>query len=808
MTFEELKEISNSHSYCLFWDKIFPRNLRKILQGSVLVLAIVTLTSFISPFESLPLYFGFADGVFLLCVFVFLLLSFLEFFCRSMKSEGLYITTDDKLLKTNKNIDYALSSILLDTDEIDVTKAFFETKIGAEVLIRSGVSKSAFKNFLYSDRSSIITSSLNFDENSVDLADYAGIVYDTDKSFQSFLSHNSVKREDFISSASWVMDMKNKKRRKERFWSRENLGTIPSLGTSWFYGELNSLSKFGILFDRTINISALNIEDGYRQREVSLLEDIMERQEKASAIIIDDDEKVVRDTIGRFLKKIKLGIVQPYIEGKNIIELDWSALVATYKNKNDLEGEILKIFDQSISTGNIILYIKDLFGFVSSAKNSGVNLPSLLSSYLSSAELPIIASVTNSDFHFFVEIAPALLEKFGRIVPTQSGVPAVVCALLEQIPHFEKQYKIYFSYPSVFSLVKSADRYVTYGEMPSKAINLLSEITPWAVENGIEVLKESDVSAFISRKANINTGAIKADEVNKIKNLEKLLRKRVVGQEEAVKAVTDTIKRIRTNITNLNRPLASFLFIGPTGVGKTEVSKVLAESFFGDENKIIRFDMSEYSGPDAVTHLIGDFFVGKSGPLAIKIVENPYSVLLLDEFEKAAPDVLDLFLQILDEGVFTDALGNQINCRNLIIVATSNAGSELIWKLIKSKVDLTKSKSSVIDVIIKNKVFRSELLNRFDEIILFHPLHKREMSVIARFGLQNLARKLKEQDFELVINDELIDFLVEKSGNMQFGGHSINHIIQNEIGRLIAKKIAKKEVKPGSKIEIKKEELL
>lgn len=182
-------------------------------------------------------------------------------------------------------------------------------------------------------------------------------------------------------------------------------------------------------------------------------------------------------------------------------------------------------------------------------------------------------------------------------------------------------------------------------------------------------------------------------------------------------------------------------------------------------------------------------------------------MLLLDEFEKAAPDVLDLFLQILDEGIFTDAFGNQVNCRNLIIIATSNAGSELIWKSIKSGVDLIKSKSSIIDVIIKDKIFKPELINRFDGVILFHPLHKGEMSIIARFGLQNLARRLKEQDFELVINDELIDFLVEKGGDMQFGGRSINRAIQNEIENLIAKKIVSGEVRPGSKIEIKREEL-
>jgi ATP-dependent Clp protease ATP-binding subunit ClpA len=253
--------------------------------------------------------------------------------------------------------------------------------------------------------------------------------------------------------------------------------------------------------------------------------------------------------------------------------------------------------------------------------------------------------------------------------------------------------------------------------------------------------------------------------------------------------------------------LASFLFVGPTGVGKTEVSKALAESFFGDEKKMIRFDMSEYNGPGATLQLIGDFAANKSGLLASRVRDNPYSVLLLDEFEKAAPDVLDLFLQILDEGAFTDALGRQVMCRNLIIIATSNAGSSLIWDTIKSGKNLAESKDLIINSIIKDKIFRPELLNRFDGVILFHPLQNKELEDIARLELGKLAERLKGQDIEFVINEEVINFLVEKGSDPEFGGRSINRAIQNDIENLVAKKIVSGEAKPGSKIEITSTEL-
>jgi ATP-dependent Clp protease ATP-binding subunit ClpC len=804
MTFKKLKEISEPHFYCLSLDKFFPKTLRGVLRKGA---AFATLISFALSFDSLPLYFGFADGLFFLFIFVYLLLSFIEFFYRSIRDEGLRSGINENLLDKNKNIDYSLSCLLFVTDEIDVTRAFFETKIGTEVLVRSGIAPSDLKNFIYSERTLVIASSLNFENDYVDLAQYASVVYDADKSLEAFLSQNSINKEEFVGSATWVMNMEEQKCRRERFWSRENLGAIPSIGTSWSYGVATDLGKYGISFENTENISLLDIENGYRNREVSALEGILERRKEANAIIIDDAEAVARDIVGRFLKRIKLGISSPSLEHKNIIELDWNPLVASYKNKNELERELLKIFNQSISAGNVILYIRDLSGLVSSVKTLGINLPSLISPYLSSGSLPVIASATNADFHFFIETVPALLEKFERIIPDSAGAEASIGVLLEQVPSIEKQYGFFFSFPSILALVNSADRFITYGEMPGKAIDMLIEIAPWATERKISILKESDVSTFVSEKTGIVTGAIKEKEVEKMEHLEELLHKRVVGQDEAVSGIADAVRRSRSGVGNPKRPLSSFLFIGPTGVGKTEVSKALAESFFGRESKMIRFDMTEYNGPEAISQLIGDFAMNKSGLLASRIRDNPYSVLLLDEFEKAAPDVLDLFLQILDEGIFTDALGRQVGCRNLIIIATSNAGSSLIWETIKSGGDLSKSKDMIVNSIIKDKIFRPELLNRFDGIILFHPLKNEELENIAKLELEKLVKRLKEQNIEFVINEEVINFLVEKGSDPQFGGRSINRAIQNDIENLIARKIVSGEAKPGSKIEIKREEL-
>lgn len=789
----------------MFLDKFFPKTIRNILRKGA---ALASLVSFALSFDSLPLYFSKADGLFFFFIFIYLTLSFLEFFYQSMRDEGLRVRVRESIINKDKIIDYALSSILFVTNEIDVTLALFDSKIGAEILIRSGISPENFKNFIYSERPSIMASSLNFRDESANLLSYLDVIYDTDKAFQSFLSQNSVNKDEFMGTANWIMNTEDKKCRQGRFWSRENLGAMPSIGTSWSYGESADLGEYGVPFENVTNISLFDIENGYRDREVRALEVILERREEANAIIIDDDERVARDIVGRLLKKIKLGVTLPSIEHKNIIELDSNSLIASYKNKGEFEAELLKILNQSVSAGNIILYIRDLSGFLGSAKNLGVNLASLLSPYLASKNLQMIASATNADFHFFIETSPTLLEKFERIIPDSVGVEASVGVILEQIPSLEKQYGLVFSYPCILTLVSTADRFVTYGEMPGKALSLLTEVAPWAVERKIHIIRENDVNIFVSEKTGIVTGAIKEKEAEKIEHLEELLHKRVIGQDEAVNGIADAIRRSRSGIGNPKKPLASFLFIGPTGVGKTEVSKALAESFFGDEKKMIRFDMSEYNGPEAISQLIGDFTENRSGLLASRVRDNPYSILLLDEFEKAAPDVLDLFLQILDEGIFTDALGKQVGCRNLIIIATSNAGSSLIWDTIKSGKSLMNSKDSIVNSIIKDKIFRPELLNRFDGVIFFHPLQNKELENIARLELQKLGRRLKEQNIELVINEEIINFLVEKGSDPEFGGRSINRAIQNQIENIISRKIVSGQAKPGSKIEIKKEELL
>jgi ATP-dependent Clp protease ATP-binding subunit ClpC len=804
MTFRQLQKISSAHHYPLWLDKYFPKLARSVLRK---IFSLVAILAFIFSFDSLPLYFGSADGLFFLFVDLYLVLFFLEAFYRSMKGQGVRTRIRDKLSTGGLEVDYALSSIIFETDEIDVTRALLETAIGQQVLLRAGVAESDCRDFIYGKRSPVLATSLHLEGETINLEEYVVAVYEADRSLQSFLASYGVSKEEFRGAARWVMSLAERSQREDRFWSRENLGSIPSVGKSWSYGEAADLGKYGSSFLSSHDISFLDIENGYREREVSLLENILERQAEANAVIIDDDEGVARDIVGRFLKKIKLGSALPLVEHKNIFELEWNLLVADFKSKTELERELLKILDQSAMAGNIILYVRDLVGFVGSCKGLGVNLPSILEPYLASPVLQIIASVTNTDFHYFIETSPALLQKFERVIPDRVGAEASLPVLFEQVANIEKESSLRFSYPAVWALATSAERFGTYGEMPGKALDLLFEITPYAISKGIQILREKEVMIFVSEKTGVAQGIVKDSELEQIAHLEGLLHQRVVGQEEAINSIASAMRRARSGINNPKRPLASLLFLGPTGVGKTEVTKALAENFFGGESNMIRFDMSEYSGADALNILTGDFASGKSGVLANKVRDAGTGVLLFDEFEKASQEVLDLFLQLLDEGLFTDALGKPVNCRNFIIIATSNAGSTDIWRVAREGRELGAERNNILNKIIESKVFKPELLNRFDGVVLFRPLVNDELLGVAKIGLQKLAGRLKEKDIELIVSDSLVNYLVEKGADPQFGARAINRFIQEKVEDLIARKMLSGEAGPGSVLEIKPSEL-
>jgi ATP-dependent Clp protease ATP-binding subunit ClpC len=393
------------------------------------------------------------------------------------------------------------------------------------------------------------------------------------------------------------------------------------------------------------------------------------------------------------------------------------------------------------------------------------------------------------------------MQHFENILIREIDDSNALKVLENELVRFERE-GLFFTYPALLAVVDGAERYFPDGVMPDKAIDLLLEIVPKLLSERKSLVEKGDVLGLIETKTGIPVGEVKAEEREKLLDLENILKARIVGQDEAVKTVSSAVRRARSGITNPDRPLGSFLFLGPTGVGKTETTKVLADVFFGESARILRLDMSEYSGADSVEKLIGSFGSGKEGVLSSLLRERQYGVLLLDEFEKTTPDVMNLFLQILDEGFFSDSSGRKVSARNLIIIATSNAGSDRIWSAMQAGKDLSREKDAIVDDIVKSGVFKPELLNRFDGVVLFHPLTPAHLKRIAGLMLQKLHDRLAMQGINLAIDENLIDYVVGFGTDPKFGARPMNRAIQDKVEEAVARKILADSIPKGQEIRL------
>lgn len=301
-------------------------------------------------------------------------------------------------------------------------------------------------------------------------------------------------------------------------------------------------------------------------------------------------------------------------------------------------------------------------------------------------------------------------------------------------------------------------------------------------------------------------GEITPEEKEKLETLEPRLHELVVGQEHAITQLSDALRRSRAGIRDLERPVGSFLFLGPTGVGKTQTAKAIAEVFFGDSEALSRLDMSEYSGSRALEQLTGSFDSGQVGILTKLIKSRPYGVLLLDEFEKADRKVHDLFLQILDEGFFTDMGGRKVNARNLIFIATSNAGSDMIWKAAEEGIDTSKIKDELTKYVIDAGIYRPEFLNRFDDVVVFHPLSRDQLHEIAKIMLQGTKTRIKQKGYELVINEPLVEYVTRIGYDPTFGARPMARAIKDTVEQVIAKKIISGSLRAGDRVELGEED--
>jgi len=373
--------------------------------------------------------------------------------------------------------------------------------------------------------------------------------------------------------------------------------------------------------------------------------------------------------------------------------------------------------------------------------------------------------------------------------------------LLEDMAlRLESKYGKFVSYPALRDIIVYCSKYLPAIPFPEKAMDLLDEAMVYLKQAKDKLLLPEHIARIVTEKTQIPVGEMEKEEKQVLLNLEKLIHERIIGQEEAVREVSTALRRARAEVTIRKGPMGSFLFLGPTGVGKTETSKALAEIYFGSESRMIRLDMSEFQSVSDIPRLLGS--PGEEGFLTTQVRNRPFSLILLDEIEKAHPNILNLFLQVLDEGHLTDGLGRKVDFKNSIIIATSNAGYQIILKSLREKTEWSEVKQSLLNHLFDEGLFRPEFINRFDAMVVFKPLSKENLLMIADLMLKKLKKNLKEKEIEFVVTESLKEKVVELGYDPTFGARQMRRVIQDKIENVLASALLSEEIKRGSKIEI------
>lgn len=612
-----------------------------------------------------------------------------------------------------------------------------------------------------------------------------------------------------------------------------------------------------------------------RENEIERIIQILSRRTKNNPCLVGDPGVGKTAIIEGLAMKISDGNIPSTLKNKRIISLDLSSMVAGSKYRGEFEERMKKALEEVKADGNIILFIDEIHTIIGAGAAEGaIDASNILKPSLARGEIQLIGATTLDEYRKHIEKDAAFERRFQPVNVEEPSETSAISMLKGLKDKYEVHHKVTITDEAIEAAVKMSARYIPDRFLPDKAIDLIDEAASrlrlktytapvsvkdleqklfdlekekeeaikteefekagevkraqneikeklekakneWENEKSQEgqVVTKEDVSEVISKWTGIPLKSLNQEEGQRLMQLEQTLHDRVIGQEEAVSAIAKAIRRGRVGLKDPKRPIGSFLFLGPTGVGKTELSKALAEALFGDENAMIRIDMSEYMEKHSVSRMIGSppGYVGyeEGGQLSEKVRRNPYSVILFDEVEKASPEIFNVLLQVLDDGHITDGKGRKVDFKNTVIIMTSNVGAKNIVapKRLGFVSDETTEQSyqfmkdSVLDEV--KRVFKPEFLNRIDDVIVFHPLTKEEVSQIVRLMSQTLIKRAEENmKIKLSFSDKSIEHIASEGYDKSYGARPLRRVIQSKIEDSFAEKYLEGEVQAGSDVLI------
>jgi len=539
------------------------------------------------------------------------------------------------------------------------------------------------------------------------------------------------------------------------------------------------------------------------EKEFKELLDVVSRPGKPNALLVGEPGAGKSAMIAHLAFRMVKDDVPPVLFDKRLIELELSPLLAE-ATPGTLALRLRRITDEIILAGNIVLFLPNVHDLFRTGEKQSLNVMDILLPIIKNNAIPVIAETYPREFKEYIEPRSDFLDQFEPVRVEEIGVEDAYRFLVYMSLILEREFKIVITLRAVKSAVALAHRYFRSRLLPGSAVDLLKHALAEASRRREKTLTEEAVVAVAEAESRIPIQKAGADETQKLLNLEELIHQKLVNQEAAVGAVSRALREYRSGLSRRGGPIATFLFVGPTGVGKTELAKILAAIQFGSPEMMERFDMSEYQEKASIARFIGAPEGGQGGALTDAVLEKPYSLILLDEFEKAHPDILNLFLQVFDDGRLTDSLGRTVDFENTIIIATSNAHSEFI----KTEVEKGRTTEDLSDELKKKLTdyFKPELLNRFSDIIVFRSLNMEEIEKIAGLQLKSLADQVMEaQGIVLRFDEAAVKEVARRGFSPVFGARPLRQVISEKIRGPLAEKILKKEVGRGNELLLKKE---
>jgi ATP-dependent Clp protease ATP-binding subunit ClpC len=601
-------------------------------------------------------------------------------------------------------------------------------------------------------------------------------------SMRQLLTEMKAKDTDIESIADWIGRNLDDARK-----ARRDFGGI---GRDWAFGFTPLLNKFGQNVSAAI-VNGANFGWLINSKSVTAIEKAFDNH--AAAVVV-----IGQDGIGKSTSVYALA--QRMIEGKSvkslayhqIISLNATDILSSARGQGELEHIMLSLVNEAGHAGHVILFFDDAQLFLGGGPGSFDGTQILLS-VVQSKTVPIILAFTPDDYQRLRAHNQSLASMLTSVVLQEMPESEVMRVLEDTALGLETRNKILVAYEALHEAYRLSGRYDQDEAYPGKAIKLLEQSVAHSEQSLVDA---KSVQQAVEQARGVKVGSAEGAETDTLLHLEEKIHERMINQSHAVKVVSNALRRARAGVANPRRPIGSFLFLGPTGVGKTELAKSIAATYFGDEKNMVRVDMSEYQQPDSVERLLSD---GKAEhkSLIMAVREQPFSVVLLDEIEKAHPNVLNILLQMFDEGRLTDTAGKQVSFKDCVIVVTSNAGAQTIRERVQKGEPLESFREEFIDQLINSGQFKPELLNRFDEMVLFRPLDPKELTQVVALLMREINQTLANQNITVELTPAAIQKVVEAGYDPRLGARPMRRTLQRAVEDTVAQKILRKELSPG-----------